>query len=104
MSNDHAGLNTDSLPDKTVTLSLNEQGYAVPDQDPVTAQRNQQKIKWCAPFEFQIQIDGYDDIKYKTGSGSCAYEAKSGVFSGKRYKYSIVANGKTNDPDIVIEP
>ena len=93
-----------TLPDKTVTLSLNEQGYAVPNQDPITVERNQQKIKWCAPFEFQIQIEGYDDVKYKNGSGDCPYEAKTGLFAGQRYKYSIVANGKTNDPEIVVQP
>jgi hypothetical protein len=93
-----------AMADKTVNLRLNDQGLAVPDQDPVTVERNQQKIKWCAPFEFQIQIEGYDDVKYKNGSGNCAYEAKTGYFPGQRYKYSIIANGKTNDPEIVVQP
>lgn len=91
------------LPDKTVTLHLDANGYAVPDVDPIAVQRHQQKIKWSAPFDFQIQIDGYDgDVKYKNGGGT--YEAKTGYFSGKTHKYSIVANGKTNDPEIVVEP
>lgn len=98
---------TNILPDKTVTLSLNADGYPVPSQDPITVERNQQKIKWCAPFEFQIKITGYDDVKYKNGNGAssdCAFEAKTGVFPGTRYKYDIIANGKTTDPEIVVRP
>jgi hypothetical protein len=98
---------TTSLPDKTVTLSLNAEGYAVPNQDPVAVERNQQKIRWCAPFEFQIQIEGYDDVRYQNGTGNgseCEYSAKTGVFPGTRYKYTIIANGKENDPEILVQP
>lgn len=100
------GPSTSELPDKTVTLRLNADGLAEPDQDPIPVQRGQQKIKWTAAFQFQISIDGYDgEIKYRPANGGVSsYEAKTGYFSGKRHKYSIIANGKTNDPEIVVEP
>jgi hypothetical protein len=94
------------LPDKRVNLSLNADGFAVPDQDPIPVQRGQQKIKWSAPFEFRIEIDGYDgEVKHQRPNGGVSsHEAKTGYFSGKRHKYSIIANGKTNDPEILVEP
>lgn len=96
---------TSDLPDKNVGLSLNAEGYAVPDQDPIPVLRGQQKIKWSATFDFRIEIENYDgDVQYKSNNGNGSFEAKSGYFSGKNYKYSIVANGKTNDPEIVVEP
>ncbi|HYK02364.1 MAG TPA: hypothetical protein VE974_11450 [Thermoanaerobaculia bacterium] len=94
------------LPDKVVRLSLNGEGFAVPDQDPVEVNRGNQKIRWSADFQFTIDIDGYSDVKYTTnGAGnSSPYNAKTGYFSGKSHKYSITANGKVNDPDISVRP
>ena len=94
------------LPDREVELRLNAEGYAVPSQDPIKVMRGQQKVKWSAPFEFRIEIDGYEgEIKHKAANGSDpSHEAKTGYFGGKHHKYSIIANGKTNDPEIVVEP
>jgi hypothetical protein len=94
------------LSDKVVRLSLNSEGFAVPDQDPVEVNRGNQKIRWSADFQFSIDIDGYTDVKYTTnGAGNDSpYNAKTGYFSGKSHKYSITANGKVNDPEISIKP
>lgn len=94
------------LPDKVVRLSLNTEGLAVPDQDPVTVNRGNQRIRWTAGFEFTIDIEGYSDVKYTTnGAGNVdPYNAKTGYFSGQRHKYSITTDGKTNDPEIKVEP
>jgi|GEM_PF-2103093 len=92
-------------PDKVVTLTLNSSGLPVPNQDPIPVKKNNQKIKWCADFQFTISIDGYSDVNYGAGGNGCAYSAKTGYFtSEQRYKYSITANGQTNDPDIDVEP
>ena len=94
------------LPDKVVRLSLNGEGLAVPDQDPVEVNRHNQKIRWSADFQFTIDIDGYSDVKYTTnGAGNVdPYNAKTGYFTGTHHKYSITANGLTNDPEIQIRP
>ncbi|HEX8619637.1 MAG TPA: hypothetical protein VF911_18800 [Thermoanaerobaculia bacterium] len=93
------------LPEKVVSLSLNSDGFAVPDQDPVVVNRGNQKIRWSAGFEFTIDIDGYKDVHYSQNGGpDPRYNAKTGYFSGTNYKYSITANGKTNDPEISIKP
>ncbi len=94
------------LPDKVVNLTLNNQGFAVPDQDPVDVNRHNQKIRWAAEFEFTIDIDGYTDVHYSSNgsSGNERYTAKTGYFTGQSYKYSITANGKVNDPEISVRP
>ncbi len=94
------------LPDKVVRLSLNNEGFAVPDQDPVEVNRGNQKIRWSADFRFEIDIEGYRDVKYSdNGSGGDErYNCKTGYFEGKSHKYSIIANGKTNDPEILVKP
>ncbi len=94
------------LPDKVVQLSLNNEGFAVPDQDPVEVNRGNQRIRWSAAFEFTIDIDGYSEVKYtQNGSGNTSpYNAKTGFFQGTSHKYSITANGKTNDPEILVKP
>lgn len=94
------------LSDKVVRLSLNSEGFAVPDQDPVEVNRGNQKIRWSADFQFTIDIDGYTDVKYTTnGAGNDSpYNAKTGYFSGTKHKYSITANGKVNDPEIDVKP
>jgi len=94
-------------PDKVINITLDGAGLPVPDQNPIQVKKDKQKIKWCAEFQFAIEIDGYNDVKYGTGSGSCAHTAKTGNFtgaSGTRYKYAIKANNRTNDPDIQIVP
>jgi hypothetical protein len=91
-------------PDKIVRLSLNASGLPVPDQDPVPVKKGNQKVKWCADFPFTIDIDGYKDVNYGS-DGDAPHHCKSGYFAEeKRYKYSITANGKTNDPDLDVRP
>jgi hypothetical protein len=91
--------------DKVVTISLNGAGLPVPNIDPVPVKKDRQKIRWCASFPFTIDINGYTDVKFGTGTGSCAHDAKTGNFSSTQvYKYSITANGQTNDPDIEVKP
>ena len=93
-------------PDKVVTLTLNANGLAVPDQDPIVIKKSEQQIRWCAGFEFTIDIEDYSDVKYSAGGATdCAFSARTGKFdTEKRYKYSITANGKVNDPDIDLKP
>lgn len=94
-------------PDKVVRLTLNSEGLAVPDQDPiVVSQKANQKVRWCADFEFQIEVEGYTDLTYGTGGNSdCAFRCTTGTFpSIRKYKYSIIAKGKTNDPELDIRP
>ncbi|MGN6183751.1 MAG: hypothetical protein ACTHQM_08870 [Thermoanaerobaculia bacterium] len=93
-------------PEKVVRLTLNDQGLAVPDQDPIVVKKDNQKIRWCADFEFKIEMPGYTDLTYGTGGASdCKYRCTTGTFPEvRRYKYSIIANGKTNDPDVDVKP
>lgn len=94
-------------PDKVVNITLNSSGLPVPDQDPIQVKKDNQKIKWCADFQFTVSIDGYSDVNYGTGGNPCAFSAKTGYFTtaaGTHYKYSITANGQTNDPGIDVEP
>jgi len=93
------------LPDKVVRLNLTD-GLAVPDQDPVEVNRGNQRIRWSAEFPFTIDIDGYSEVKYTENgpAGAERYNAKTGYFEGKSHKYSITANGRTNDPEIIIKP
>lgn len=92
-------------PDKVVRITLDASGLPVPDQDPIEVKKDNQKIRWCADFEFQIDVEGYDDLKYTTGGSDCPFRCTTGTFPEIRtYKYSITANGKTNDPDIDIKP
>ncbi|MFP5246492.1 MAG: hypothetical protein ACLGH0_07330 [Thermoanaerobaculia bacterium] len=94
--------------EKVVNISLNSSGMPVPDQDPIEVWRNSQKIRWCAPFEFQISIDGYSDVTYsKGGNGNSDHFCKTGYFgesASKKYKYTISANGVDNDPEIEVKP
>jgi len=92
-------------PDKVVRLSLNSKGMPVPDQDPVYVKKNEQKVKWCASFPFTIEIEGHKELKYGPGDGDGAHNCKTGYFDQERkHKYSITANGNTNDPDVEIVP
>lgn len=91
--------------DKVVRVTLNGSGLPVPDQDPIQIKKDNQVVRWCADFDFDIRIDGYSDVK-KNGAGpGCAFRVSSGTFADiKRYKYTIIANGQENDPDIDILP
>ncbi len=94
--------------EKVVNISLNENGVPVPDQDPVQVWRNSDKVKWTAPFEFRISIDGYNDVTYsKGGNGNSQHFCKTGFFDDgaqSRYKYTIHANGVDNDPELEVRP
>ena len=92
-------------PDKVVTITLDGSGLPVPSINPIPVKKDKQKIKWCAAFPFTITIEGYTDVKHGTGGSNCAHDAKTGNFSSLgTYKYSITANGQTNDPEIEVEP
>jgi hypothetical protein len=94
--------------EKVVQIRLDERGWPVPDTDPVEVWRNKDKVKWTAPFEFKISIDGYDDVTHsKGGNGSAEHFCKTGFFDDaakSKYKYTISANGIDNDPDLEIKP
>jgi len=91
-------------PDKVVNITLNSSGLPVPDQDPIEIKKDSQKIKWCADFQFTVDIEDYTDLNYGNGGG-CAFSAKTGYFTTeKKYKYSITANGQTNDPEVDVKP
>lgn len=88
--------------DKVVRITISN-GLPIPDQDPVIARKDNQKVRWTAAFDFQIDIDGYTDVNYTSGGGE--YRCTTGTFAEIRtYKYSITANGVTNDPDLEIRP
>lgn len=90
-------------PEKVVNISMSN-GLPVPDQDPVVVVKDNQKVRWCADFDFRITVDGYTDMKYTSG-GDPAYRCTTGTFPDvKKYKYSITANGVTNDPELDIRP
>jgi len=101
MSNSNAA--SDVLADSVVRITLDSKGVPVPDRDPVTAERNKQKVRWLADFDFQITVDGYTDVVHSHEGGK-GYSCKTGFFSGKTYKYTITANGVDNDPTIDIKP
>jgi hypothetical protein len=92
--------------DKVVRITLNGSGLPVPDQDPVSIKKDNQKIRWCADFDFDIRIDGYPDVhKAPGGNPECAFRVSTNIFTdAKRYKYTIIANGKENDPDVDVLP
>ena len=91
-------------PDKVVRITM-QNGLPVPDQDPVEVKKDNQKVRWCADFNFQIAIVGYTNVNYGSGGGDCAYRCTTGTFADiKQYKYSITANGVTNDPNLDIKP
>lgn len=91
-------------PDKVVRITM-QNGVPVPDTDPIKVKRANQKIQWCAPFEFQISVDGYTDLNYTPGAGDCTFSCRTGTFPDLRsYKYTISANGVDNDPDIDVDP
>lgn len=93
--------------DKVVRVTLDSTGLPIPSVNPVHAKKDNQKIRWCADFAFQIQVDGYTDLTSNSnnGNGDCQFSVTSGAFGEiKEYKYTIIANGQENDPEIVIDP
>ena len=89
-------------PEKVVRITM-ENGLPVPDQDPIEVRKDHQKVRWSADFDFTIDIDGYEDVKHTNGAGE--YRCTTGTFADlTQYKYSITANGVTNDPELVIRP
>ena len=90
--------------DKVVKITM-QNGVPVPDQDPVQVRKGNQKVQWCAEFEFRITVDGYGDVTYTPGGSGCAFSARTGYFSEeKQYKYTISANGVENDPTLDVRP
>jgi len=93
-------------PDKVVRITMSN-GLPVPDQDPIQVKKDNQKVRWCADFEFQITVDGYTALKYGSddSTADCAFSCKTGTFSElKTYKYTISANGVDNDPSLEVKP
>ncbi len=89
--------------EKVVTITM-QNGRPVASPDPVQIKKDEQKVKWCSEFDFKIEIDGVG-VKYSSGGNGCAFQAKSDKFSQeKKYKYSITANGVTNDPEVDVKP
>jgi hypothetical protein len=89
-------------PEKVVRITM-QKGLPVPDQDPIVLKKDNQKVRWCADFDFKIDVDGYTNMKYTNGGSE--HRCTSGTFGEiRKYKYSITANGVTNDPDIDIKP
>ena len=92
-------------PDKVIRVTLDSSGLPIPSENPVHAKKDNQKIRWCADFDFQIEVDGYGDLTPEQNGSDCRFKVTSGKFVEiKEYKYSIIANGKTNDPEIVVDP
>jgi hypothetical protein len=91
-------------PDKVVRITM-QNGLPVPDVDPVEVKRGNQKVRWCADFDSQITVDGYEDLNYSSGGAQCTFACKTGTFPEVRtYKYTISANGVDNDPGLDIKP
>ncbi|HEV7764264.1 MAG TPA: hypothetical protein VGQ76_04620 [Thermoanaerobaculia bacterium] len=87
--------------EKVVRITLQD-GIPVPEQDPIVLKKGAEQLRWSAPFEFQITIEGYDNLKYSTSE---EFHCRTGQFDQeKRYKYTIHANGVDNDPNIDIKP
>lgn len=92
-------------PDKVIRVTLDSSGLPIPSENPVHAKKDNQKIRWCADFDFQIEVDGYGDLTSATNGSDCRFKVTSGKFGEiKQYKYTIIANGKANDPEIVVDP
>lgn len=93
-------------PEKVVRITIDSKGLPVPDQDPVIATKANQKIRWCADFEFTIDVEDYSDLTYgKNGGSADPFRCTTATFPDvRKYKYSITANGVTNDPEIDIKP
>ena|SRR5687767_379859 len=96
-----------SDPDKVVRITLDGSGMPVPDENRVKIRKDTQKVKWCADFQFTIEMADAAALPSSPGDGGCAHGAKSRFFGeavGTVIKYSIRANGRLNDPEIEIQP
>lgn len=88
--------------EKSVRITM-QNGLPVPDHDPIEVKKDNQKVRWYADFEFKIDVDGYTNLNHANGGGN--YRCTTGTFSEiRQYKYSITANGITNDPGLDIKP
>ena len=88
--------------EKVVRITM-QNGLPVPDQDPIVVKKDNQKVRWSADFDFRIDVEGYKDMKYGSASGD--YRCTTGTFPDiRKYKYSITANGVTNDPELDVKP
>ena len=91
------------MDDKVVQIRLNDAGLPVPDQDPITVKKSNQKVRWTAPFDFRITVDGYDKVHHSNGGGT--FMCMTDLFDDeKSYKYTISANGVDNDPVLDVKP
>jgi hypothetical protein len=91
------------MDDKVVQIRLDASGMPVPDQDPVVVKKSNQKVRWSAPFEFRIIVDGYDKLTHSNGGDK--FLCMTDLFDDERsYKYTISANGVDNDPTLDIKP
>lgn len=92
--------------DKLVTITLNGSGLPIPSLDPVPVKKDNQKVRWCAEFPFEIRFDeGFGTYPSSPGGNGCANRATAGTFGEiKKYKYTIVANGQENDPEVDVKP
>lgn len=89
--------------DNTVTITLDAKGLPVPDRDPVEVKMNVERVRFEATFPFTVDIQDYRDVQYGAGNGK--HHCRTGPFTKQRkHKYSITANGQTNDPDLDIKP
>ncbi|HJQ35554.1 MAG TPA: hypothetical protein VKB93_00300 [Thermoanaerobaculia bacterium] len=78
--------------EKIVHITLDVSGMPVPDEDPVVL-RVGDGVSWTAPFSFTIAIPDFPELH---GTETVV------LYDAGTYKYSITANGRTNDPEIVV--
>ena len=97
---------SNGLQDKVITITLDGSGMPQPSEQTAQVKKDNQKVRFCAAFDFRITIEGYPNISYGTGgSPGCEYRATTGTFSDvKQYKYTIHANGHDNDPYLDVKP
>ncbi len=78
--------------EKIVRITLDPSGLPVPDEDPIFV-RVGDGVSWTAEFAFTIRIPEFPELH---GTETVV------LFDPGTYKYSITANGRTNDPEIVV--
>lgn len=98
---------SNGLPNQVVTITMRG-NLPVGDPDPVPVEKDVQRVQWCAAFPFAIKI-GPASHSSSPGDPGCANTLTRGPFpnnTGKKLpiKYSIIANGQENDPEIEIQP
>lgn len=96
---------SNGLQDKVITITLDGSGMPRPSEETAQVKKDNQKVRFCASFDFKITIEGYSDVSYNSGGPGCEYRATTGTFAEvKQYKYTIHANGHDNDPFLDIKP